>query len=349
MTPPLPTPIPQLARLDPQLLAGKRCERGRSISQEVVDHRVGLARGEAFGLVDQFELLTLALGILGKFARLDPDLALRELARAGHRDPLPERHRARASEQARQARDEDQLRVGGGSGHAHDQAQVRAETVVRPEDRRPQRVPTHGTMAALEPAEKAPLHTPRLRQDELLEDLRVPALLRRHPRTRGLWLGDVIVLVCFLACGDGGEDQIGAYPSRDPPEHAAPPRWSAGANLGPGEAQLVLPERDVGLLHPGKVAIDSGQAAVGLTTGHRAVLRRAVDLVLPILEVAPTVLSRSHWASTPQGRPSSLRAFGPERIWAGRLDPLRESAASRAWLAGSLRESASRSRRPSRM
>src|SRR5207244_9068435 len=127
----------------------------------------------------------------------------------------------------------------------------------------PQRVPTHGAVPALEPTQKAALHTPRLCQDELLEHLRMPALLGRHPRARGLWLGDVIVLVCLLACGDGGEDQIGSKPSRDPTEHAAPPRWSAGANLDSGEAQLVLPERDVLLLHPGKRAIDSGQSGVG--------------------------------------------------------------------------------------
>src|SRR5207245_2859933 len=105
---------------------------------------------------------------------------------------------SRASEQARQARDEDQLRVGGGSGHAHDQAEVRAETVVRPEDRCPERVPAHGAMPAFEPSQKTPSQAPRLGQHKLLEHLRMPALLGRHPRVRGLWLGDVIVLVCFL-------------------------------------------------------------------------------------------------------------------------------------------------------
>src|SRR5213076_1751831 len=99
-------------------------------------------------------------------------------------------------------------------------------------------------------------------------------------------------------------------PSPNPTEHAAPPRWSARPDLNPGLAKLVLPERDVDLLHPGKVAIDPGQASVGLTLGHRAVLRRAVDFVLPILEVAPTVLTRCHQTSTAQAPASCSRRAG---------------------------------------
>src|SRR5437899_1561118 len=115
------------------------------------------------------------------------------------------------------------MAVDRGAGYAHDEAEVRAQAVVGPQDRRPQGVAAHRSMAALEARQEAALDTARLAPDELLEDLRVPALLGRHAGAGSLRLLDVDVLVgLFLRC-DGGEHEFGPQPPRDRAEHAASP------------------------------------------------------------------------------------------------------------------------------
>src|SRR5882724_7736439 len=91
----LPRRAAERGRLDAELLPGQRVERRRAVGEELRGDAVGLAWGEPLCFVDELQLLALALGVLGQLARLDADLALRELARAGDRDPLAERHRAR--------------------------------------------------------------------------------------------------------------------------------------------------------------------------------------------------------------------------------------------------------------
>src|SRR3989442_12033657 len=55
----------------------------RSASRRLTNG-VGLARTQPLGFVDQLQLLAFALGILAELARLDPDLALSQLAGARH-------------------------------------------------------------------------------------------------------------------------------------------------------------------------------------------------------------------------------------------------------------------------
>ena len=106
-------------------------------------------------------------------------------------------------------------------------------------------------MATFEPAQQSSLQAPRLRPHQLPEHLRVPALLRRHPGSRGLRLDDVGVPVCRLACGDRGKDSESGPPAvaRSTPSTRLRHDGRRGPTSTPNMAQLVLPERDVGFFH----------------------------------------------------------------------------------------------------
>ena len=88
--------------------------------------------GEPLRLIDELAILALLTGVLLDLAPLDPDLALCELARALVTLTHSRRHRARAGEEPRQARE----RVKQSAityGHAHHQAEVRGQSVeIRP-------------------------------------------------------------------------------------------------------------------------------------------------------------------------------------------------------------------------
>ena len=121
-----------------------------------------------------------------QLARFDPDLSLGELTRARDRHPLAERHRGGARQETGQTGDEDSVVIDRGAGHAHDQGEIGAETIVGAEHRRAQRVTADRAMPALETGEEASLQAARLRRHELLQDLRVPPLVGRHPGAGGL-------------------------------------------------------------------------------------------------------------------------------------------------------------------
>src|SRR5262249_7221843 len=144
---------------------------GPSIGQETPGHRFGLVRAQPLGLVDQLQLLAFALGILLELARLDADLALRELARARDRHPLAEGHRARSRQKPGQPGDEDAVAVDRRAGHPHDQAEIRAESIVGSQDRCSQRVAPDRSMPALEAPEEAPMQAAWLVRHELLQYL----------------------------------------------------------------------------------------------------------------------------------------------------------------------------------
>src|SRR5262249_61377444 len=115
-------------RVDAELLARERVDRGASIGQEAPGHRLGLVRAQPLGLVDQLQLLAFALGILLELARLDADFALRELARACDRHPLAPGPRPRSREEPGQPGDKEAVAVGRRTGNPDDQAEIRAES-----------------------------------------------------------------------------------------------------------------------------------------------------------------------------------------------------------------------------
>ena len=149
-------------------------------------------------------------------------------------------------------------------------------------------------MPALEAAEEAALEAAGLRRDELMQHPRVPPLVAGHRGAGGLGLLRVGVLVDSFLRRDRRKDQVGAEAPRQGRKHPAPPRGSPGRHRRAGTPQAVLPEADVPLFHRRQVGVDLRQPGIGLAGRHRAILRRAVDFVLPVLEVAPRVRRVRH-------------------------------------------------------
>ena len=71
-------------------------------------------------------------------------------------------------------------------------------------------------------------------------------------------------------------------------------------------AQSILPERDVGLLHRGQVGVHLGEPGIGFGSRHRTILSRAIDFVLPVLEISRSFVTVAHEPS-PSDQPESLR------------------------------------------
>ena len=115
-------------------------------------------RVEPLGAVDQLELAPLLLRVGLELRLLDLDLVLEELARALHREPLAERHRARAGQEPGESGDQDRAPGELGAGDAHDQREVRHQPVVGAEHRGAQGVAARRAMAPLELGEGAALH-----------------------------------------------------------------------------------------------------------------------------------------------------------------------------------------------
>ena len=96
---------------------------------------------------------------------------------------------------------------------------------------------------------------------------------------------------------------------------------------GADTPQAVLPEPDVTLLHRRQVGVHLREPGIGLAGRHRAILRRAVDFVLPVLEVAPSVRRVAHdgtdhtTLSVPGATPDAPRPAGPCPAPAGGARP----------------------------
>ena len=110
---------------------------------------------QALGLIDERKLLGLfGCGLAAISSVSTANLLFVELAGALHGEPLTERHRSRASEEARKPGDDDLAPAKARAGHPHDQTEVRQQAIVRAEHGRPKRVAGGAAMAALEPGDE---------------------------------------------------------------------------------------------------------------------------------------------------------------------------------------------------
>src|SRR6185369_3641389 len=98
---------------------------------------------------------------------------------------------------------------------------------------------------------------------------------------------------------------VGTEPTRDGRQNTAAPRRATRRDRRPGATQAILPEADMAFFHRRQVGVDLRQARIGLAGRHRAVLRRAVDLVLPVLAVSASVRRLTH------GGPDHTTLFAP--------------------------------------
>src|SRR5207302_11030098 len=94
----------ELAGIDTELLARERVERGGLVPHELRRDALGLGLRQPLRLVDERQLVLLGLRRLLELLGFLRDLRARELPRVGDREPLPERHRAGASNETRKAR-----------------------------------------------------------------------------------------------------------------------------------------------------------------------------------------------------------------------------------------------------
>ncbi len=147
--------------------------------------RLGL--GDAAGLVDQRQFGSFFLRVGLDLGALDGDLLFIEFARALHREPLAERHRAGAGQEAGEAGDQDLVVGQRGAGDAHDQAHVGDKAVVGAQHGRAQGVAAAGLMAALQLGDGAALQPAGKRARHLVQHARVresrPRSYRRRRRS----------------------------------------------------------------------------------------------------------------------------------------------------------------------
>src|SRR5204863_3531667 len=103
---------------------------------------------------------------------------------------------------------------------------------------------------------------------------------------------------------------------RRPRQDARAPARSARRHRDALRDELLLPEPSVLVLDLGELAVDLRDALVGLRVRHRAVLRRAVDLVLTVREEPANVIRGGHagFVARQQTADREIRCRAPWRI-----------------------------------
>ena len=197
----------------------------------------------AFCLEDQRELVLLGLRRLLDLLRLARELRCGKLARIGDRQPLAERHRARARDQAREPGEQDGVVRRTCTGDTHQQAEIGHEAVVRAEHGRTQVVARSAAMPRLGARDVGTGRDARRARGapgDCLHDRRVPALLGGD-RVR-IGLTGVLVAVGELGGRDRRQHERHAEALRDPAEQA---RAKVGRERGRIDArgdELVAPQ-----------------------------------------------------------------------------------------------------------
>ena len=120
----------ELVGIEAELLARQRVERVLGSARSAVGELGGLPLRQAFGRVDQRQLLRLRLRVLLQLVALQRDLVLVQLALRAHRNVFAGRHRERAGRKSGDAGQQHQMRVAARAGDAEDQARVRHQAVV---------------------------------------------------------------------------------------------------------------------------------------------------------------------------------------------------------------------------
>jgi hypothetical protein len=140
---------PPRARINAQFLACQRVERGVGRGQQTRRQRASLIFRQSLGLVDQRQLFRFFRRRRGQLLAFDVELALVQFARALYGQPFPHGHGPGAGKQTREAGDQQHTLGHGRAGHAHHEAQIGDEPIIRAQDSRTKCIPANRAMAPL--------------------------------------------------------------------------------------------------------------------------------------------------------------------------------------------------------
>jgi hypothetical protein len=207
--------------------------------------------------------------------------------------PFSERHRGRAGDQTGNARQQNRSRRGARAGHAHYEAEVRDEPVVRAEHRGAQIVARGVAVPGLGAADVvAQRACAPIRPGDGFDDRSMTALFRRDRQRVGL--AEIFAAIVELGRGDGRQHEARTEAAGERTDHACAQRWRERYVGHARGSQLVAPEASMTRLCFGELQKDVATIRIPLGCGESVVERRTVELVDEIGSKARDVVDRLH-------------------------------------------------------
>src|SRR5579885_2129162 len=274
-----------------QFFVRHRAQKLLRLLREASRQQMRLLLAKAFQLVHQRKLLALLLRVLLDLAALAGNLRLVDLALALRRQVRAGAHRERAGQHTRQAANQHDLAGRAGRArHAADNAEDRAQAIVRAIDRIAQ-----PAAAAFVPALAAQHHIEHAlradRLDNLANHAPVTLLLASHLAQHllslqivnraglGLVARDIAVLLALHVAQSRLRADLATHPALETHAPGAPLLGKRRAQLD----QFALPLLRVPLLRLRHLQQHAPPALILLARGQVAIRAHTLDLALPVL------------------------------------------------------------------
>lgn len=191
-------------------------------------------------------------------------------------------------------------------GHAHDQAEVRDETVVGAEHRRAQVVARrHAPVPRFRCRDARTLrHARRLGMRELLHDAGVIAFFGGKAPCVGL--ARILVAIGILGGGERGQHETRAEQAHEPLHENGLDRWARMGPRGTTRFELARPHACMLAFRLRQFPENVLAHGIALDTSERVVERRTVQFVRQVSPIPLDFLLRSHLAAFARAATTSM-------------------------------------------